>query len=331
MSSCIDALLSLKRDASVARPRALRYPVSNDARKEEPSTPTKREASHVRAPCAEKERLVVSHALRKSGLSCVWHPWACPWTPSGSPGVRVSAPRSDVGAGKVYQEVFAHNDQLVAELVRKVLEADKIIHEQQLGLGWREPSKSIYKSPWEGVAEEAEEAADTQGAENEEREAAREIAERLRDPQYSGMLSMLINEAGFLVESRARAEIERVPGDEQGRRMIKHILDSLGVMNGELFDRLVQVRVLGALRQAGAGLLLFYWTTLHSTHCCLCVPLCSIPLTVAFLPRCRHWSRGCPAPRRGEGRSAKRRACRPSSRRPTRGQGLRPRATRKGT
>lgn len=143
-----------------------------------------------------------------------------------------------------------HNDQLVAELVRRVLEADKVIHEQQLGLSWRPPGDHIFRTPWEVAAEEIESGQGEQGAaEEEDREAARQLAEKVADPAHAGLLALLEAEAVFLVDARVRGELERLGGEERSRRTVRHILDALGVTNGELFDRLVQVR--GKLGKAG--------------------------------------------------------------------------------
>ena len=42
------------------------------------------------------------------------------------------------------------NEEAVTDLMRKVLQADKIIHEQQLGLSWLPPSEHIFHAGGEG-------------------------------------------------------------------------------------------------------------------------------------------------------------------------------------
>lgn len=41
---------------------------------------------------------------------------------------------------KKFQDVWAMNEEQVRELVHSVLEADRIIHEHQLGLPWEPPN-----------------------------------------------------------------------------------------------------------------------------------------------------------------------------------------------
>ena len=41
---------------------------------------------------------------------------------------------------KKFQDIWAMNEELVTDLVHKVLEEDRIIHQQQLGLKWEPPN-----------------------------------------------------------------------------------------------------------------------------------------------------------------------------------------------
>jgi dynein regulatory complex protein 1 len=47
-----------------------------------------------------------------------------------------------------YKEVWEMNEQQVAGLVRKVLQADRVLHAQQLGMAWHAPSEELFASPW---------------------------------------------------------------------------------------------------------------------------------------------------------------------------------------
>lgn len=134
---------------------------------------------------------------------------------------------------RTYQEVWAHKDQLVADLVRRVLEADKIIHEQQLGLGWRPPPEEIFVSPWEKVATEVESGAkDEQNQAKVQAEAAQALEDRVADPTFGPVLALLEAEAGYLVPVDTKK-----PMTAEVR--LAKIFDALGVVNGETFDRMV--------------------------------------------------------------------------------------------
>ena len=50
----------------------------------------------------------------------------------------------EVADTKRYRDVWQMNEEAVTDLMRKVLQADKIIHEQQLGLHWFPPSEQLF-------------------------------------------------------------------------------------------------------------------------------------------------------------------------------------------
>ena len=50
----------------------------------------------------------------------------------------------EVADTKRYRDLWQMNEEAVTDLMRKVLQADKIIHEQQLGLSWLPPSEHIF-------------------------------------------------------------------------------------------------------------------------------------------------------------------------------------------
>merc|ERR1711959_336726 len=52
-----------------------------------------------------------------------------------------------------YREVWDMNEKTVTELMHKVLQADRIIHEQQLGLEWAPPSDEIFQIKTDTAAE----------------------------------------------------------------------------------------------------------------------------------------------------------------------------------
>ena len=48
---------------------------------------------------------------------------------------------------KKFEEVWAMHEELVAAKVKRVLDADRVIHEQQLGWRWRPPSDDVFLKP----------------------------------------------------------------------------------------------------------------------------------------------------------------------------------------
>merc|ERR1719440_2149264 len=57
----------------------------------------------------------------------------------------------EVADTKRYRDVWQMNEEAVTDLMRKVLQADKIIHEQQLGLSWLPPSEHIFHAGGDGA------------------------------------------------------------------------------------------------------------------------------------------------------------------------------------
>ncbi|CAG9464630.1 unnamed protein product [Pedinophyceae sp. YPF-701] len=143
---------------------------------------------------------------------------------------------------KIYQEVWAVNDEVVAELVQRVLRADKTIHEQLLGWGWRPPHENTFQSPWEQIEKDMQTLATEADGEGEGAESAarQKLQERLQERKYMGLLSLLLDEAGFLIEARAKALLNTLPADEQGRVAVDAVLNALGVQDVETLDALVE-------------------------------------------------------------------------------------------
>lgn len=143
---------------------------------------------------------------------------------------------------KRYKEVWEMNEQLVAELVRKVLQADKIIHEQQLGLRWNPPSDEVFISPWAAqqaaeAAKEEEEVTSSQEGETKEEQ----VAEKVADPRFKALLDMLCDEAGFLVDIKVQKALESCSKEEGNMLKVESILKALCVGDGPTFDSLAQI------------------------------------------------------------------------------------------
>lgn len=133
-----------------------------------------------------------------------------------------------------YREVWEMNRELVAEKVRRVLDADRVLHEQQLGLAWRAPSDDVFLPPEAlaleaarkkraavasaaaaaaaaaGEEEDADEAAaaPSPGAGDEDPEDENPFARRVADPAYADVLARLAEETDFLIDANARRVLE---------------------------------------------------------------------------------------------------------------------------
>ncbi|GLC76023.1 DNA replication checkpoint protein Drc1 [Pleodorina starrii] len=147
---------------------------------------------------------------------------------------------------KKYKEVWGMKESEVAALVRQLLQADKVLHEQQLGWEWRPPDDAVFTpvhSSGPGGSGGAGGGGEGGDEEQDEDAAARareqEVAERLRDGRNWGALGLLCDEAGFLLDAKAKHMIERLPKDEQGLVKAEGILRALGISDGASFDSLM--------------------------------------------------------------------------------------------
>ena len=147
-----------------------------------------------------------------------------------------------------YQEIWTMNGDTVAELVSNVLKADKVIHEQLLGLLHRSPASETFRSPLEEDAEQQQQEAEgaaggagagaggdagegAEGAGEDADQEAEEAAVRRRQllakqTKYGPLLEALQRQLPFM-------QTPASPG-------LDSLLTTLGVTNGASFDALVE-------------------------------------------------------------------------------------------
>ena len=130
---------------------------------------------------------------------------------------------------KKFQEVWAMNEEAVMSRVKRALDADRVLHEQQLGWRWHAPNPDVFMPPEElaldaarkkkaAVREaaararaEAIEAGEDPGPEPEASAASgagaegdeNPFAKRLADPSYRLFLEAIADEVDFLVDAAA--------------------------------------------------------------------------------------------------------------------------------
>ena len=132
----------------------------------------------------------------------------------------------EVADTKRYRDVWQMNEETVTDLMRKVLQADKIIHEQQLGLSWFPPSEHIFQPGGESGAPGQRTAQSSGEGEGDSGPISRG---QMDNENIKHMLELLCNEAGFLVEGKIQKLLEPLPPDEQNLMKIDSILKVLGV------------------------------------------------------------------------------------------------------
>jgi len=130
----------------------------------------------------------------------------------------------EVADTKRYRDLWQMNEEAVTDLMRKVLQGDKIIHEQQLGLSWLPPSEHIFHAGDSAAAR-----AGGGAGESGEGETGPISRGQMDNENIKHMLELLCNEAGFLVEGKIQKLLEPLPEDEQNLLKIDSILKVLGV------------------------------------------------------------------------------------------------------
>ncbi|RHY64150.1 hypothetical protein DYB34_006214 [Aphanomyces astaci] len=135
--------------------------------------------------------------------------------------------------GHKYDQVWAMHHQVAMDHVEKVLQADKIIHEQQLGLVWlggASTSEDDTTNPASSSTEDGGGASSsTGGAETR----------KVSSTKLKCMLKLLASEAGFLVNANVLQAIDTMDEDEAELVRADSILRSLGVESEGDMERLL--------------------------------------------------------------------------------------------
>lgn len=173
-----------------------------------------------------------------------------------------------------YDEVWAmHEDDAVAK-VEKLLSADRVIHEQQLGLVWKKPAQSIRNWSQVGAAlkkktsevsgatrpsddhdgsghaggmgepdsRRSSSSGDNQdgnGRDDAFGEVDAPAVRKISSTKLKYMLRLLAAEAGFLVNGSVQQALENLPDDEAELVKADMIMRALGVDNEDDMERLM--------------------------------------------------------------------------------------------
>ena len=143
-----------------------------------------------------------------------------------------------------FAEVWEMNEEEVAELVSSVLQGDRVLHEQQLGLSWRPPSAKVFESPLmerEGGGGEGATAGTDAAGNGGSNGGSGESLVASMSPEYAAISRVVCNEAGFLVDAKVRAALAGLTGTERENARADAVLRCLGVTDTSKMDKLVSI------------------------------------------------------------------------------------------
>ena len=175
---------------------------------------------------------------------------------------------------KKFQEVWAMKEEEIARKVKRALDADRILHEQHLGMVWHPPSEDVFKHPEQLALDEAKrkraaatkaarassgEPGGTVGMEEDEdvdvEEEDNPFEQRIADPAYENYLATLVDVFYFLVDPKAQRAVRAAEAavaegtgasDEErfttaaavSRLQAESVLKAMGVTDASSFDGL---------------------------------------------------------------------------------------------
>jgi len=176
---------------------------------------------------------------------------------------------------KKFKEVWAMKEEEMGRKVQRALDADRILHEQHLGMVWHAPSEDVFKHPEQlaleqarkkraAAAEAARASAGEEALSRDEDEAALDddddeeenpFEQRMADPAYGNYLATLVDVFFFLVDPKAQravdaanasvaegtgaSEEERLTVDAAVARLkAESVLKAMGVTDAPSFDGL---------------------------------------------------------------------------------------------
>ncbi|GLH09093.1 Dynein regulatory complex protein 1 homolog [Gryllus bimaculatus] len=129
---------------------------------------------------------------------------------------------------KKYNQVWEMNENIAKDLLEKILTADRVIHEQQLGLPWQPPDLSIMTKSELPSFSSAMQAVDKLFKDKEELNAIRSKGNLLRH-----ILHKIADSSGFLVEEKIFPLLFPYRKTEKTLVKIENIFKALGIQTEE--------------------------------------------------------------------------------------------------
>ena len=143
----------------------------------------------------------------------------------------------EVSDVKKFEDVWSMKETDVRELLKCVLVADKVIQEQQLGLMWFPPQEELINKAFE----DSKRRALTAGKRRVENpNGAIDLADlsRIASERVRQVLTMLVDEAGFLVDTKVQKLLETVDESDGQHLKVSSVLQAMGIQSEDDMKKL---------------------------------------------------------------------------------------------
>jgi dynein regulatory complex protein 1 len=137
-----------------------------------------------------------------------------------------------------FREIWQLNEANVRQLMSKVLDADRIIHEQQLGLEWTPPREDLLLQELETFSEAGTTTGKSTAKESEDQGPA--SSGKFSIGKVKKVLDLIKEETGFLLDMKIREQMADLPPEQRDVMQIDAVLRYIGVESQEDVDLLVQ-------------------------------------------------------------------------------------------
>jgi dynein regulatory complex protein 1 len=139
---------------------------------------------------------------------------------------------------KKFREVWEMNEQEVVALQKKVLQADRLLHEQQLGHEWLQPKEEQLLQELDTFSESGTNTGKTSAVESAE--MGQSSSGKFLPSKVKKVLDLIKEETQFLLDMKVRDQIANLPPEQKDVLQIDAILRYIGVESQEDVDLLVQ-------------------------------------------------------------------------------------------
>eukprot|EP00928_Gymnodinium_smaydae_P046880 TRINITY_DN31259_c0_g1_i1.p1 TRINITY_DN31259_c0_g1~~TRINITY_DN31259_c0_g1_i1.p1 ORF type:complete len:670 (+),score=261.92 TRINITY_DN31259_c0_g1_i1:125-2134(+) len=138
-----------------------------------------------------------------------------------------------------FREVWEMNEGEAAQLIAKVLEADRLVHEQQLGHEWLPPKEEQLLQELDTFSESGTTTGKSTAIASED--MAQSVSGKYSASKVKKVLDLVKEETQFLLDLKVRDQMASLPAEQRDVLQIDAILRYIGVDTQEDVDLLVSI------------------------------------------------------------------------------------------